>query len=91
MIKIRGVNAQQYNNKIIDIPKRLLPQLQDKHHMQMIAQPSSLMPSCAGLSRYLSAPPLANMRFTIINNIQISDITFDSRLCKQLMLFKQLN
>ena len=34
----------------------------------------------AGLSRYLSAPPLANMKFT--NGIHMLDITFNSKLCK---------
>ena len=38
IIKTRWVNAQQDDNKIIYIPKRLQPQLQDKYHMRTIAQ-----------------------------------------------------
>ena len=50
----------------------------------------SLPPCChvAGLSRYSSTPPLANMRFT--NGIHISDITFNSKSCKQLTFCGQL-
>ena len=43
-------------------------------HANNCLSPSSQYYHAEGLSRYLSAPPLTSMRFTVMSNIQILDI-----------------
>ena len=59
--------------------------------MQTIAQAIIFNAVMLQVSADMSAPPLAIMRFTITNDIHILGITFDSKLCKQLTFFRQLD
>ena len=81
----------QNDNKIIYITKRLRPQLQAEYCMQTITQAIIFNAIMLQVSADMSTPPLANMRFTITNNIHILGITFNSKLCKQLTFFRQLD
>ena len=69
-------------NKTIYTIKRLQPLLQVECCMQMIAQAIIFNTIMLWVSADMSTPPLANLRFTIANNIYILDITFDSKSCK---------
>ena len=60
-------------------------------HMQTIAQAIIFNTNMLWVSADMSTPPLANMRFTITNDIHILGITFNSMLCKQLTFFRQLD
>ena len=88
IIKTRQVNTQQKKNKIIYTIKRLQPLLQAECCMQMIPQAIIFNTIMLWVSADMSAPPLANMRFTTANNIYLLDIMFDSKLCKQLIFFR---
>ena len=56
---------------MIYITKRLQPQLQAEYCMGMIAQAIIFNAVMLWVSVDMSTPPLANMRFTIINDIHI--------------------
>ena len=57
--------------------------------MQMIAQAIIINTIMLLVLVDMSAPPLANMRFTTANYIYILDITFDSKAVQT--FFKQLD
>ena len=69
-------------NKTIYTVKRLQPLLQAECCMQMIAKAIIFNTIMLWISADVSAPPLANMRYTTANYIYILGITFDSKSCK---------